>query len=80
MELRGYHAKESKEDGAETTEFYIRWVSSRTLREHRLAGWPFSDKFPRMRRRRVRPRFSMNSKSPSPDPTCQDSTVCGNQL
>jgi hypothetical protein len=33
MELRGYHAKESKEDGAETTEFYIRWVSSRTLRE-----------------------------------------------
>ncbi|PYX54982.1 MAG: hypothetical protein DMG76_19565 [Acidobacteria bacterium] len=32
-ELRGYHAKESKEDGAETTEFYIRWVSSRTLRE-----------------------------------------------
>lgn len=33
MELRGYHAKESKEDGAETAEFYIRWVSSRTLRE-----------------------------------------------
>jgi hypothetical protein len=33
MELHGYHAKESKEDGAETTEFYIRWVSSRTLRE-----------------------------------------------
>ncbi len=33
MELRGYHAKESKEDGSETTEFYIRWVSSRTLRE-----------------------------------------------
>ena len=32
MELRGYHAKESKEDGAETTEFYVRWVSSRTLR------------------------------------------------
>jgi hypothetical protein len=33
MELRGYHAKESKEDGAETAEFYVRWVSSRTLRE-----------------------------------------------
>ena len=33
MELRGYHAKESKEDGSEMTEFYIRWVSSRTLRE-----------------------------------------------
>jgi hypothetical protein len=33
MELRGYHAKQSKEDGAETTEFYIRWVSSRTMRE-----------------------------------------------
>jgi hypothetical protein len=33
MELRGYHAKESKEDGTETTEFYIRWVSSRTLRK-----------------------------------------------
>jgi hypothetical protein len=33
MELRGYHAKESKEDGAETTEFYVRWVSSRTVRE-----------------------------------------------
>jgi hypothetical protein len=33
MELRGYHAKESKEDGAETAEFYIRWVSSRTLRD-----------------------------------------------
>jgi hypothetical protein len=32
MELRGYHAKESKEDGAETSEFYVRWVSSRTLR------------------------------------------------
>jgi hypothetical protein len=32
MELRGYHAKESKEDGAETTEFYVRWVSSRTVR------------------------------------------------
>src|SRR6266478_2231759 len=32
MELRGYHAKESKEDGAETTEFYIRWVSSRAAR------------------------------------------------
>jgi hypothetical protein len=32
MELRGYHAKESQEDGAETAEFYIRWVSSRTLR------------------------------------------------
>ena len=31
-ELRGYHAKESKEDGAITTEFYVRWVSSRTLR------------------------------------------------
>jgi hypothetical protein len=33
MELRGYHSKESKQDGAETTEFYIRWVSSRTLRK-----------------------------------------------
>ena len=33
MELRGYHAKESKEDGTETTEFYVRWVSSRTLRQ-----------------------------------------------
>jgi hypothetical protein len=32
MELRGYHAKESQHDGAETAEFYIRWVSSRTLR------------------------------------------------
>ena len=32
MELRGYHAKESKEDGAVTREFYVRWVSSRTLR------------------------------------------------
>ncbi len=33
LELRGYHAKESKEDQAETAEFYVRWVSSRTLRE-----------------------------------------------
>ena len=33
MELRGYHAKESTQDGAETADFYIRWVSSRTLRE-----------------------------------------------
>ena len=33
MELRGYHSKESKEDDAQTTEFYVRWVSSRTLRE-----------------------------------------------
>ena len=33
MELRGYHAKESKEDGSETTDFYVRWVSSRTLRQ-----------------------------------------------
>jgi hypothetical protein len=33
MELRGYHAKESKEDGSETTEFYVRWVSSRTVRQ-----------------------------------------------
>lgn len=33
MELRGYHAKESREDGAETAEFYVRWVSSRTIRE-----------------------------------------------
>jgi hypothetical protein len=33
MELRGYHAKESKEDGAVTTEFCVRWVSSRTLRQ-----------------------------------------------
>jgi len=32
MELRGYHAKESKDDGAVTTEFYVRWVSSRTVR------------------------------------------------
>src|SRR5260370_19245389 len=33
MELRGYHAKESKEDGAATSEFYVRWVSSRTVRQ-----------------------------------------------
>jgi hypothetical protein len=33
MELRGYHAKESKDDGAETADFYVRWVSSRTLRQ-----------------------------------------------
>jgi hypothetical protein len=33
MELRGYHAKEARENGAETTEFYVRWVSSRTLRQ-----------------------------------------------
>lgn len=32
MELRGYHAKDSKDDGALTTEFYVRWVSSRTMR------------------------------------------------
>ena len=32
MELRDYHAKESKENGAETTVFYVRWVSSRTVR------------------------------------------------
>jgi hypothetical protein len=32
MELRGYHAKESEDDGAQTAEFYVRWVSSRTLR------------------------------------------------
>jgi hypothetical protein len=38
MELHGYHAKESKEDGAEATEFYIRWVSSRTLREASTRG------------------------------------------
>jgi hypothetical protein len=33
MELRGYHAKESKEDGADATEFYVRWVSSRVVRQ-----------------------------------------------
>ena len=38
MELGGYHAKESKEDGAETAEFYIRWVSSRTLRAASARG------------------------------------------
>lgn len=32
-ELRGYHSKESKEDGAVTTEFYVRWVSSHTMRK-----------------------------------------------
>jgi len=35
-ELRGYHSTESKDDGSETTEFYVRWVSSRTLREASL--------------------------------------------
>lgn len=32
VELRGYHAKESKENGVVATDFYVRWVSSRTLR------------------------------------------------
>jgi hypothetical protein len=32
-ELRGYHAKESIDDHAVTTEYYVRWVSSRTMRE-----------------------------------------------
>jgi hypothetical protein len=46
MELRAYHAKESKEDGAETTEFYVRWVSSRTMRRAWARRLALSKKVP----------------------------------
>lgn len=33
MELRGYHSKESRDDVEDSKEFFVRWVSSRTLRK-----------------------------------------------
>jgi hypothetical protein len=33
LELRGYHSKEAQEDDMVTRVYYVRWVSSRTLRE-----------------------------------------------
>lgn len=80
MELRGYHAKESKEDGADTTEFYIRWVSSRTLREASARRLTLLKPLPPNAAETNLPKvLDEFAKSPSPDPTCQDSTVCGNQ-
>jgi hypothetical protein len=75
MELRGYHAKESKDDGTQTAEFYVRWVSSRTLRAALARGLDLRKQGPRIRRRRIRPSCSTNSKLLSPVPTCRPLTV-----
>ena len=69
MELRGYHAKESTQDGAENCRLRHSWVSRAHCARHRLEGWPYSNQFDRMRRRQTAESLSMSSRLPSPDPT-----------